>query len=752
MLYLITACAVIVGVIAIMTIWKWKTPQRAALPNLATILGVLGTFVGILIGLFNFNVGDIEGSIPGLLNGLQFAFFTSVTGISIAIILRFLIVPIGQTQGTTLDNLAEILEDGFEKANANAKALTEAVNNIQQINDNAAAVAHATLLSKIDSVERVLVNVLRKGFEKADANAATLAEAVNKFQQTNEHTASDARAVTEEGNSMLLNRIDSMERALVGEGESTLADILRNGFEQTNANTATLAEAVSSIQQINENTAAAARAVTEESNSTLLNRIESVEQALVGEGESTLAGILRNGFEQTNANAAVLDEAVSSIQQINENTAAVARAITDEGESTLLNKIESVERALVGEGESTLLTQMQKMGATFSDKQDEMRTTFTNKQDELIGEFKQFAGNSSKELVQALQEVIAKFNVLISDQIGDNFKHLNEAVGQLLIWQENYKEQVEAMVGQLRQSMEALEMCEEAMIVVTERSEAFAGVADRLEETLGDLSGRNEEMNAHLEALAGLGERAESAFPAIQRNIAQITDGLTTTANGFAESADAALKTMENQRTLIEKSQAEVNEQLKASLEEQQKLMADHQKRVSGEIYAAASKFGVAASSALLSMDSQRKSIIETQNKVNAQIEKAVGDFKTAVDASLESMSEQRGLIEENQEAVNDKIQETADAFESAAKDALDSISRIVRNTGESLRRQTIELDRKIREEAANSLNTLADQLASLSGKFVEDYSPLTDKLRAVVRMAENLDGRSSNANRGLER
>jgi hypothetical protein len=56
------------------------------LPNIAVSAGILGTFCGIYIGLQQFDVLDINGSIPSLLDGLKTAFITSIAG-SIASIL-----------------------------------------------------------------------------------------------------------------------------------------------------------------------------------------------------------------------------------------------------------------------------------------------------------------------------------------------------------------------------------------------------------------------------------------------------------------------------------------------------------------------------------------------------------------------------------------------------------------------------------------------------------------------------------------
>ena len=54
-------------------------------PNLLTSLGILGTFVGIVIGLLSFDPQHIDESIELLLNGLKTAFITSLAGMATSI-------------------------------------------------------------------------------------------------------------------------------------------------------------------------------------------------------------------------------------------------------------------------------------------------------------------------------------------------------------------------------------------------------------------------------------------------------------------------------------------------------------------------------------------------------------------------------------------------------------------------------------------------------------------------------------------
>jgi F0F1-type ATP synthase membrane subunit b/b' len=59
-------------------------------PTAMSTVGVIGTFCGIFIGLFEFDVSNIDESVPLLLAGLKIAFATSIVGMTAAILFRLL--------------------------------------------------------------------------------------------------------------------------------------------------------------------------------------------------------------------------------------------------------------------------------------------------------------------------------------------------------------------------------------------------------------------------------------------------------------------------------------------------------------------------------------------------------------------------------------------------------------------------------------------------------------------------------------
>jgi biopolymer transport protein ExbB/TolQ len=57
-----------------------------SIPQVFPTIGILGTFIGIAVGLWNFDVDNIESSIPALLSGLKTAFIASIAGIVLSVV------------------------------------------------------------------------------------------------------------------------------------------------------------------------------------------------------------------------------------------------------------------------------------------------------------------------------------------------------------------------------------------------------------------------------------------------------------------------------------------------------------------------------------------------------------------------------------------------------------------------------------------------------------------------------------------
>ena len=254
-----------------------------------------------------------------------------------------------------------------------------------------------------------------------------------------------------------------------------------------------------------------------------------------------------------------------------------------------------------------------------------------------IGDYQQqMADANSKALMTALQSLLANFNQQIGTQYGENFQQLNQAVGQMLQWQENYKTELESLLSEQRANGKLLDKATEAYKTMVEHTQAFNQVAETLGSVMSGLQQQSESLGKYLDSLANLVNKAGGGLPKLEDRIHALTDGLAGQ--------------LEDQHTQM------------------QRLIDGSAKRVADSV--------------------------ETLNEV----------LGSRLD---EQLSRQQKVTER-----------TLDRTE----------------------QQLVRLDAALEHELTHSLQTFGSQLAALSEKFVSDYTPLTDKLRDLVKIAEQVD------------
>ena len=231
----------------------------------------------------------------------------------------------------------------------------------------------------------------------------------------------------------------------------------------------------------------------------------------------------------------------------------------EEGKETR-ETLHSIERSLTGEGDSTVLTQLQKLRTTFSDKQDDLIRAFNEFAD-------QMAENNTKALIEALEEVMRDFNTKINEQFGNNFKQLNEAVGRINEWQEQYRQQMNELAAEFWIAAESIEKSRQSLEIIAERSHTIVSSAERLSPILEAIQHQIDQFEANLEAFHALADNARNAFPIIEGRLTRLT---TRFSNTVEQTIDDSDKAMQDQReALVDQSQ-----QLEETVKESIRLMA----------------------------------------------------------------------------------------------------------------------------------------------------------------------------------
>ncbi|MBU4682610.1 hypothetical protein KC222_11355 [Cedecea davisae] len=285
----------------------------------------------------------------------------------------------------------------------------------------------------------------------------------------------------------------------------------------------------------------------------------------------------------------------------------------------------ALQQSLAGNEDSSLLTQLKLMRQEQADELRALRSAFDTFSQKM-------AEDGSKALIDALKEVLSDFNAQINEQFGENFKHLNASVEKLVIWQKQYKEELDTLQSLQKSSADDLKEASLGLASFIGQASSFARTADALENTLEGLARQHEDIDLSHRSMCEVLSQMKDVTPQFSHKIDEMT-------------ASMALG--------VAKLQGEVGDIVKDFSTQAQTF--------SGEI-----------------KQFLTETLTKSQSEVNAGLTQSV-----------------------------DKIHQSV-----------------------------VALDTGLQEELTKSLETLGRQLASLSEKFVADYTPLTERLREVVRIA----------------
>jgi methyl-accepting chemotaxis protein len=182
---------------------------------------------------------------------------------------------------------------------------------------------------------------------------------------------------------------------------------------------------------------------------------------------------------------------------------------TDDLLRDILGELKVLNRNIIGEADSTLITQIQKLRTTFIDKHDELNKSFNEFADKLVED-------NTQSLVDALTNVMKDFNTKINEQFGENFKHLNEGVGKMLEWQQEYREQIELSIQSLDSSAKSMELSSTSLETISQEY-------NRLIQLSESVSANLENMGIFIGSIKSLAESLEGNGATIKKEIEELT-------------------------------------------------------------------------------------------------------------------------------------------------------------------------------------------------------------------------------------
>lgn len=280
-------CCIIIGGAFLVFFYITKTAKEDfllkhkrtvdAFPSIISTLGVLGTFLGITIGLSGFDVNDLTRSIPILLGGLKTAFYTSLGGMLGSLILRHFCTDIkfdkedggisstdaairelgksvremsttmvsaiketrdvvrqmGDSQTSFYTQLLEIEKKGEEKR-TNVDSTLSRLSLIQ--GEQIAAQRNMALsLASIDSANKRVEESLGEIVDAQSANTSTfdeMNEELKKFSQILRSEVDEIEDKMEDTNKLLINKFDEFSELLKKSNTEALVNVMKKVTEE----------------------------------------------------------------------------------------------------------------------------------------------------------------------------------------------------------------------------------------------------------------------------------------------------------------------------------------------------------------------------------------------------------------------------------------------------------------------------------------------------------------------------------------
>lgn len=225
------------------------------------------------------------------------------------------------------------------------------------------------------------------------------------------------------------------------------------------------------------------------------------------------------------------------------------RSENNDSNNDLIKVNAEIKNALIGEGDSSISTQIYKLREDFQ-------------------EFaKKMAEDNSKSLIQALEEVMKDFNAKINEQFGENFKQLNEAVGQLLEWQKQYKSQVEKLTEAFNASSDGIATIKDSVKDIEKSAESIPGSLTKLEAVIEKSDKRMQDLESTLGTFAAMKQNAQDALPEIEKQIKEMVNAMQKNSESMTTASNKALQESDRLSTQINENNEKITEMTKASIE-----------------------------------------------------------------------------------------------------------------------------------------------------------------------------------------
>lgn len=406
-------------------------------------------------------------------------------------------------------------------------------------------------------------------------------------------------------------------------------------------------------------------------------------------------------------------------------------------QGTISFSVQEIRNSIVGDGDYSIISQIKTLRLETRDELTKIREEITESNNLLIKEFRDFAKtmaeNNAKSFIEALNETMKDFNTKLTEQFGENFKQLNVAVGRLLEWQEHYKETIETVTENQKVIFSSMAEVKNSLKDIEASANSMTISAGKMSDLIVTANVYNERLNNLLEEMNKIGQDAEKIVPHIDEmtqmacnNMENLTSNATDKLENYVNSATQLItgvstKAIKETQDSVDYIMTEYETEYKNLTAKIQELIASLQK-VSDDIKASNDKalanLGKQTDKTIAALTDISMSMTDSSRKLRQNLEVEMNATKESVKKAAESL---------------------AKSSLSVTEDISNHLDEMMRTNNENLKKSSENLSRNLDDKITESLESLGVALAQISQKFAQDYTPLADKLREVVQLANQI-------------
>jgi hypothetical protein len=171
----------------------------------------------------------------------------------------------------------------------------------------------------------------------------------------------------------------------------------------------------------------------------------------------------------------------------------------------LAQQLLRINRSIAGEGDSTLLGQLTQMRSDVNAGLDRLNLSFERHAERMVEA-------NSTALISALSVVVRDFNSKLNDQFGDNFRELNAAVRRLVVWQQQYEQQLKMLIEQETATRHSMTEAAARYTDLINRSTVFTTTAEALRDLLVANEARSQQLYSSLWSLSEVAKTAATSL------------------------------------------------------------------------------------------------------------------------------------------------------------------------------------------------------------------------------------------------